>query len=149
MAKREFNALTRYFVAPSETQKESLTGAWLELADGILSVDPDISEETEEFAYYDLDGGIEEVVGTVSQAYEIEGHYNGDDPAQQLISKKEWSTGDKRLVWFKIEDTDGATYTGLATVTGVKIRGGDANGYRPFEATIRFKGTPEREPQIL
>lgn len=144
MVLRQFNADTKYFIAPGNTEESGLEEAWVELADGIITIDPDINEESEEFAYYDLDGGSEEVVGSISQSYSVEGHHDPQDPAQKIITEMEWKKGDDRVVWFKIVDTDQTTFTGKATVLEIKVRGGDANAYRPISCSIRFRGVPKQ-----
>ena len=145
MAKRQYNSATEYYIAEIiEGQEDTAPtiDSMMEIASGIQTMDPDINEESEEFAYYDIeDGGTEEVVGGVSQEYKAEGHRFVGDPAQDFIASKEWDAQD-RLVWAGIKDPDGTTYIGKATLKEIKVRGGDANDFQPIEFGLRFRGKP-------
>lgn len=141
---RLFNSATEYYVA------KLVDGAgepvFKELAAGIMEADPDVSDETEEFAYYDLEDGTTELaIGSIAHTYSFTGHRYTEDEAQNLIAELEWSQD--RKIMFKVVDQE-ATYEGEATVANIKLRGGEANGYRPFECEIRWVGKPERTPAV-
>lgn len=147
--RRMYNSDTEYGVleiTEENAEKAPTFKELKELAAGIMTMEPDINEESEEFAYYDIkDGGTEEVIGGVSQEYKGEGHRFYGDPAQDLIASKEWDAKD-RLIWFGVKDADETVYIGKATLKEIKVRGGDANDYIPIEFGIRFRGKPEITP---
>lgn len=141
------NADTQYHIAPYTTDGVEPT-EWLELAAGYTSIDPDASDNTETFAYYDLDGGEEEIVVNVPQTYSYEGHRFLGDPAQDLIANMEHEEGDARRVWHKVTDADEKVTTGVATVLNIKIRGGNANEFKPITHDIKWVGKPKVEPIV-
>ncbi|MCW6681612.1 hypothetical protein NHG29_01865 [Aerococcaceae bacterium NML160702] len=142
--KRQMNYQTRYFIALATLAKEALSDQWKELAEGIQTMEEESDVKSEKFEYYAHQGSSEEVVGSVSKKYKVTGHRLVGDSAQDEIAKKEWSTGDECIVWFKILEPDNTYYIGKATVLNVKVRSGDANGFAPFECEIAFNGKPEK-----
>ncbi|MCW6663955.1 hypothetical protein NHG23_08670 [Aerococcaceae bacterium NML190073] len=142
--KRQMNYQTRYFIAPATLEKTALRDQWKELAEGIQSIEEESDVKSEKFEYYAHRGSSEEVVGSVSRKYKVTGHRLVGDEAQDEIAKKEWETGDDRVVWFKILEPDNTYYVGKATVTSVKVRSGDANGFAPFESELAYNGKPEK-----
>ena len=142
---REFNSATEYYVAtPVEGELEP---DFKELAAGILEVDPDIDDETEEFGYYDIEGGGTELaIGRIAHSYTVSGHRFVEDEAQNVIAALEWEQ-EGRVIPFRILDSD-YTYEGEATVSNIKLRGGESNDYRPFECEIRWVRKPDRTPTV-
>ena len=60
-----------------------------------------------------------------------------------------FKTGDERNVWFKVVDADGKTqYVGVATVSGIKIGGGEASEYEAFECTISWNAAPKQSAVV-
>ena len=137
---RKKNALTEYHVAENAEEVES--AEWLRLAKHISAVNDDSDEEIEEAGWYDGDGTKEDDVISVKKKYAFEGLSDGTDPAQTLIAGLEFETGEGRKIFFKITRTNGKTYAGPATVTDIKVTGGEATEYAPFSCTIGFDRKP-------
>ena len=72
-----------------------------------------------------------------------------EDEAQAIVAAMRFKTGDDRNVWFKVVDADGKTqYVGVATVSGIKIGGGDASEYETFECTISWNVAPKQSAVV-
>lgn len=136
---REKNALTKYYVGDLE-EKE----ADLRLAKWIREVEDDSDEEVEDEAYYDGDGTPEEDVTSVKKKYTFEGMYDDADEGMKFIADLEFETGEGRKVWFKQERTNGDVFQGSATVTEIKVTGGEAQEYAAFECSIAWNRKPEK-----
>ena len=145
---REVNALTKFYMAPN-AEDAPVGEAWLMLDEGVITIDPDVSEETETFYYWSLNGDSEEVVGSVSQEYSVTAHRFVGDPAQDMVAEKEFAKGRDRIVWFRRLETNGDSYEGKATLKGIKTIGGDANAYRPLDFSVRWIGKPELTTEDL
>lgn len=136
---RKKNALTEYYVAPwTETEPE-----YNQLAKWISSVSDDSSEENEEQAWYDGDGTPETDIVSVKKIYNFEGLYDEEDPAMKFIASLELETGEARKIAFKQVRTDGTTLEGRATVSEIKVTGGEASEYAQFSCTIGWDAKPE------
>lgn len=133
---RKKNALTGYFVGPLGSEAE------LELAKWISSVTDDSDETTEETAFYDGDGTPESDVTSVKKSYTFEGIFDEEDPAMALIAEMELEVGEARKLQFKQVRTDGTTLSGKATVTEIKVTGGEASEFAPFNCTISWDSKP-------
>lgn len=142
---RKKNALTEYYVG--ELGDGGLEVDYLRLAKWISTVEDDTDEEIEEEGYYDGDGTPEEDVVYVKKKYTFEGMYDEADPAMQFVSEKELETGEGRKVMFKQVRTDGRTLEGPATLTEVKVTGGEATEYAAFECSISWDKKPEITPE--
>lgn len=136
---REKNALTKYFVGTLAEED-----ATLRLAKWISSVEDDSDEEVEDEAFYDGDGTLEEGVIGVKKKYTFEGMYDDDDEAMNFISGLEFETGEGRKIWFKQERTNGDVFQGPATVTEIKVTGGEASEYATFSCSIAWDKKPEK-----
>lgn len=136
------NALTGYFV-DAWNNASPPTNATLELAKWISTVTDDTDETTEDQGFYDGDGTPETDVTAVKKTYTFSGFYDETDEAQKFIAGLEFATGEGRKIAFKQVRTDGSSLFGRATVTGVKVTGGDATEYAVFECAISWDTTPE------
>lgn len=135
---RQKNALTKYFVGElSEEEPE------LRLAKWISTVTDDSDEEVEDEGYYDGDGTPESDVISVKKTYTFEGMFDEDDEAMQFIAEKEFETGEGRKIMFKQERTNGDVLQGPATLSEVKVTGGEATEYATFECAISWDKKPE------
>ncbi|MEH7236754.1 phage tail tube protein [Bacillus sp. JJ1562] len=137
---RKKNALTEYHVAPlpeGEVQPE-----YKRLAKWISTVNDDSDEETEDQGFYDGDGTPETDVISVKKSYAFEGMYDEEDPAMKFIAGLELETGEARKIMFKQIRTNGDTLEGPATVTGIKVTGGEATEYAAFECAISWDKKP-------
>ena len=57
--------------------------------------------------------------------------------------------GDGRKLWFKVVDADGKKqYVGVATVSGIKIGGGEAAEFEGFECTISWNSAPKESAVV-
>lgn len=144
LLRREQNYETVYAVAASAIGKDALSGALKSLLEGIVTIDEESDENVEAFEYWSHKGSSEEEVTRISKKITVTGHRMVGDEAQDLIAGMEFETGSKRDIWLSRKSRDGVTFIGRATVSNIKIFGGDANGYRPFECEIAWKGKPEK-----
>lgn len=135
------NALTGYFIGDISTVMPGTTPdyaalATLELAHYISSVTDDSEETVEEQGFYDGDGTPESNVTTVKKVFTFEGFFDQADAAMAFVETLEQKTGEGRKVAFKQVRTDGTVYSGRATVTDIKVTGGDATEFAVFNCTI-------------
>ena len=146
------NAKRKHYVAPwsaGNPTTEPLTDAWKWLADGVTTADVENDEETDDIAYYNGDGTPETTVVSVKYGYTFEGDYIKEDAAQKIIADMRFLTGDQRKVWFKVVDPDGKTqYSGVATVSEIKIGGGEASEFEAFECTISWNSVPKQSAVV-
>ncbi|HEM5101702.1 TPA: phage tail protein [Streptococcus suis] len=144
------NALRKHYVAPWTSDKvEPETDAWKWLADGVTTAEVENDEETDDIAYYNGDGTPETTVTSVKYGYTFEGDYIKEDAAQKIIADMRFATGEQRKVWFKVVDADGKTqYVAPATVSGIKIGGGEAAEHEAFECTISWNAVPKQSAVV-
>ena len=140
---RQKNALTEYYVG---TWSDLATEADLRLAKWISSVTDDSDESTEEQGFYDGDGTPESDVVSIKKSYSFEGMYDETDPAMKFIASLEFQTGEGRKIAFKQKRTNGDVLTGRATVTDIKLTGGEATEYATFSCTISWDTKPTITP---
>lgn len=141
---RQKNALTKYFVAAipnDETEPD-----YLRLAKWVSTVTDDSDEEIEEEGFYDGDGTPTSDVTGVKKTYTFEGYYDDEDPAMQFIASLEFEIGEGRKIMFKQERTNGDVLEGIATVTDIKVTGGEATEFATFECTIAWDEKPTITP---
>jgi len=136
---RKKNALTKYFVGP---WKDNETAADLWLARYISTVTDDTSETVEEEAFYDGDGTLEQDLTGVQKGYTFEGQMNHEDEAMAFIASLEFEVGDGRKIAFTQERTDGTILHGKATVTEIKVTGGEASEFPEFSCKITWDQRP-------
>lgn len=129
------NYLTKYEIGPNE---EGL----ITLGSGINNVDPSTDEDTDDEAYYDLNGGTETIYNSVTGAYAFSGHRDYTDEAQDFVRDKVYKLNE-RDCYFRVTEPDGRIVDGPATIGGIKPNGGDANARGDFEFTVTFTGTPK------
>ena len=146
------NAKRKHFLAPwlpTAPSTEPGNDAWKWLADGVTTAEAENDEETDDVAYYNGDGTKKTVVTSVKNGYSFEGDYIKEDAAQAIVAAMRFKTGDERNVWFKVVDADGKTqYVGVATVSGIKIGGGEASEYEAFECTISWNSAPKQSAVV-
>ena len=146
------NAKRKHFLAPwlpTAPTTEPGNDAWKWLADGVTTAEAENDEETDDIAYYNGDGTKKTVVTSVKNGYSFEGDYIKEDEAQAIVAGMRFKTGDDRNVWLKVVESDGKTqYVGVATVSGIKIGGGEASEYEGFEATISRNAAPKQSAVV-
>lgn len=146
------NAKRKHFLAPwlpTSPATEPSNDAWKWLADGVTTAEAENDEETDEIAYYNGDGTKKTVVTSVKNGYSFEGDYIKEDEAQAIVAGMRFKTGDDRNVWLKVVESDGKTqYVGVATVSGIKIGGGEASDFEGFEATISWNAAPKQSAVV-
>lgn len=146
------NAKRKHFLAPllpTAPATEPSNDAWKWLADGVTTAEAENDEETDDIAYYNGDGTKKTVVTSVKNGYSFEGDYIKEDAAQAIVAGMRFKTGDDRNVWLKVVESDGKTqYVGVATVSGIKIGGGEASEYEGFEATISWNAAPKQSAVV-
>lgn len=141
------NALTKYHVGDIPIAPEEVVD-YKRLAKWISTVEDDSDEEIEEEGYYSGDGTPEEDVIFVKKKYTFEGMFDEEDEAMKFIAGKEFETGEGRKIMFKQERTDGSVLEGPATLTEIKVTGGEATEYARFECSIAWDKKPEITPAI-
>lgn len=142
---RNKNALRKHFVQAYVVGEEPKEEGWLPLARHIASIGLEPNETTEEEAFYDGDGTLEETVTGVARAYTPVGHYNPENEAQELIAEMQDEVGDARKLWHRVVRADGKVeWVGLATALDIIAGEGDAPAYETFSCTIRFVEKPTR-----
>src|SRR5690625_764058 len=119
--------------------KEYVKGAepteegWLELEHYIRDITDSTDESTEEEAFYSGDGTPEETVTAIAGDYDVEGDYDPEDEAQELIAGKKYKTGEGRYLWHRITRSDGKKrWTGKASALNVVAGSGEASGHEVF-----------------
>lgn len=147
---RKKNALRKHFIAdkkPSHNKVGDVQSAdWLPLGKGITSLENDMDEKTESFADYAGDGTEHDEIIGVTPKWKASGKLDREDKAQALVESKEYATADDRKIWHKVVDSDGKNErAGLATLTDIKIAGGDASEYEGIEFTISHDEVPEKK----
>lgn len=143
---RQKNALTEYYVGEWTTPASEAT---LRLAKWISSVSDDSDESVEDSAFYDGDGTPESDVVSIKKSYSFEGMYDENDPAMAFIAGLEFETGEGRKIAFKQVRTDGTTLTGRATITEIKVTGGEASEYAVFSCSIGWDTKPTITPPVV
>lgn len=138
------NAITKYEVAPIPA--DSGEAAYVELAKWITEVNNASEDQTDESAYYDGDGTIEETITGIKEKYEFVGTYDAEDAGMKFIHDLKDKDGDDRKVMFRVTDPDGATETGKATVSNIMTRGGVASEFPVFNCTITRSEKPVKAP---
>ena len=146
------NAKRKHFLAPwlpTAPDTEPGNDGWNWLADVVTTAVAENDEETDDIAYYNGDGTKKTVVTSVKNGYSFEGDYIKEDEAQAIVAGMRFKTGDDRNVWLKVVESDGKTqYVGVATVSGIKIGGGEASEYEGFEATISWNSAPKQSAVV-
>ena len=142
---RNKNALRQHFVQAYEAGKEPTEEGWLPLAHYISNIGVEPNESTEEEAFYDGDGTLQETVTGVARAYTPEGFYDPEDAAQQLIADMQDEVGDNRKLWHKVIRADGKVqWVGEAMALNIIAGAGEASTFEEFSCTIRFIEKPEK-----
>lgn len=139
---RKKNALTEYHVGAIPAGDVGEVD-YFRLAKWVQTVTDDSDEETEDMGFYSGDGTPETDVISIKKNYTFEGFYDEEDPAMKFIADLEFETGEGRKIMFKQVRTNGDTLEGKATVTDVKVTGGEATEYAVFECAISWDKKPE------
>ncbi|AUR81266.1 major tail protein [Bacillus phage Wes44] len=120
------------------------TTAEMAIGAGVTGVDPDNNEETEDTYYYDGAGSATTDVTGFKMSYAFEGHRKYGDPAQDYIMALANKTGPARKVDdFIVTEPNGDKWNGPATISDIKLPGGDANSKGEIEWTISYDGAPK------
>lgn len=140
------NALRGHFIQAYTAGQEEPGEEWLELAEWITDVTDDTQEEVEDTAYYSGDGTPESEIISVAGAYNFEGTFDAEDPAQALIADMKYKTGVGRKVWHKVVSADGKKeWMERSTVTAIVAGSGNAAEYEAFSCNIRFDKLPKEK----
>ncbi|MHC5407338.1 phage tail tube protein [Listeria seeligeri] len=135
------NYLRQHFVGPLTAVGEYDEDNLKKLAKGISNIDPSSDEDTEDYQYYDGNGGKETEVTSASLAHTFSGNRYYGDEALEFIRDMLTNTGG-RTCSFKVIEPDGRIISGKATVSEIKPYGGDAGARSEIEFTITFDGMP-------
>lgn len=109
---------------------------------GITGIAPEFEEDSENIAYYDLNGGTSKFTKSVTVSYAFEGHRKYGDEAQDFMRKKLFKLSE-RSCYLKVEEPDGTIIQGPAKISDIQAHGGEANDPSEFKCTISFEGLPE------
>lgn len=138
------NALRVHEVQEYVKGAEPTEEGWLELAHYIRDISDATDEATDEEAFYSGDGTTEETVTGVAGAYDVEGDYDPEDEAQELIASMKYKKGEGRYIWHRITRADGKKqWTGQASALNIVAGSGEAAGYEEFGCTLRFNEEPK------
>lgn len=140
---RQKNSLTKYLVAD---RVETGEPDYKRLAKWISNVTDESEEETEDLGFYDGDGTPETDVISVKKTYTFEGMFDEEDEAMVFVASKEFETGQGRKILMKQERTDGTVLEGPATITDIKVTGGEATEYATFACSISWDKKPDITP---
>ncbi|MCM3223334.1 Ig-like domain-containing protein [Bacillus cereus] len=146
MRKRGFmkNHLFEYYIGPVSEFGDFAEDTLMRLGRGITTVDPDNSEDSEDYEYYDLNGGKETDVTSMSLSHGFSGNRYYGDPALEFIRNMLTKMG-ARQCSFRVIEPDGRVLEGVATVSEITPYGGDANARTTFEFKVTFVGLPRDE----
>lgn len=123
-----------------------LEGTLHDLGAGLSSVDVTGNEEVDQTPYLDGSGfGTSDVTGG-QPVYTFEGHRLYGDDAQDFIFGKRFTFGKDRRCEFEVEDPDGATISGEATLVNIDGPGGEANAKSEISFEVHFVGLPTLTP---
>ncbi|MGG5333832.1 phage tail tube protein [Enterococcus sp. AZ163] len=128
------NYLRKHFVGNT---KEDI----ISIGAGITAIAPEFEEDSEDFGYYDLNGGTSKFTKSVTISYAFEGHRKYGDAAQDFMREKLFKL-DQRDCYFRVIEPDGTTIEGPAKISDVLPHGGEANDPTEFQCTISFDGLP-------
>lgn len=141
---RAKNALRKHEIQEWIKGEEPLEEGWLELAHFITDITDATEEENDDQAFYSGDGTIERTTIGIAEAYDVEGSYDPEDEAQELIASKKRLLGDGRKLWHRITRADGKKqWVGPATVSNIIAGSGPASEHEAFGCNIRFDRIPE------
>ena len=141
------NALRGHFVAdydPVSTTPPADTD-YSELAKWITDITDDTDETTDDTGDYSGDGTPATEVTAIAERWTFGGTWDAADEAQALIASKKRELGLTRKVWHKIVQTDGDTYVGVATVTGIKAGSGAATDFEEFACVLNYDSIPAKQ----
>lgn len=136
------NYLRQHFVGPLTSTGEYDENSLMLLAKGISNIDPSSDEDTEDYQYYDGNGGKETEVTSATLAHSFSGNRFYGDNALEFIRDMLTKTNG-RTCSFKVIEPDGRIISGKATVSEIKPYGGDAGARSEIEFTITFDGMPK------
>jgi len=137
------NAKREHFVQPYIPGVDEPGIEWLKLGTYIETIEIDNNEETEDTGFYDGDGSIQTDIVSVTVGYGVEGYYDAEDPAQQMLADLEFDDGEKRKIWHKrVNPQKTKEWVGKATVADLEIGGGAATEYEAFKCKISWDGKP-------
>lgn len=140
------NAERQHLIQEYEKGEKEPGEKWLELANYITDIEDSTEEEHEDEAFYSGDGTPERTTVSIAEAYDVEGQYDPEDEAQELIASKKRKIGDDRKVWHKIVRSDGKKeWTGVATLSDIIAGSGPAAEFEAFSCNIRFDTIPEEK----
>lgn len=128
------NFLRKHFIGNT---KEDL----IPIGGGITSIAPDFEEDSEDIAYYDLNGSTSKFTKSVTVSYAFEGHRKYGDKAQDFMRAKLFKLNE-RSCYLRVVEPDGTIIEGAAKVSDIQAHGGDANDPAEFKCTISFEGLP-------
>jgi hypothetical protein len=135
------NFLRQHFIGPLTIDGGFDEDNLVKLARGISTIEPEASEETENFQYYDLEGGIETEVTSSSLSHSFSGNRFYGDPALEFVRNMLTNTNDRKCS-FRVIEPDGRILEGVATITEIMPYGGDANTRATLGFTATFVGMP-------
>lgn len=143
---RNKNALRVHEIQEYVKGEEYTEEGWLELANYITDINDSSEEENSDEAFYSGDGTPERTTTSIAIAYDVEGQYDPEDEAHELIAGKKPKLGDGRKLWHRITRSDGKKqWTGRATVSDIIAGSGSAEDFEEFSCNIRFDSIPEEK----
>lgn len=143
---RNKNALRKHEIQDWVKGEKPKEDGWLELAEYITDINDSTEEENEDEAFYSGDGTPERTTTSVAEAYDVEGQYDPEDEAQELVASKKHKLGDGRKVWHRVTRSDGKKqWTGRASLSEIVAGSGNAAEFEEFSCNIRYDAIPEEK----
>lgn len=138
------NALRKHEIQEWIKDEEPTEEGWFELAHYITDINDSTEETNEDEAFYSGDGTLERTTIGIAEAYDVEGSYDPEDEAQELIASKKRVLGEGRKLWHRVTRSDEKKqWTGRATVSEIIAGSGPASEHEAFSCNIRFDNIPE------
>lgn len=107
---------------------------------GIKTAETDFDEDSDDVAYYDLNGGTESISSSQTFPFNFEGNRKYGDQAQDFVRSK--MTSNDKSCYLEVTEPDGSVLSGPATMSKITPFGGDANDRSDYKFTVTFTGTP-------
>ncbi|WP_262315372.1 phage tail tube protein [Lacticaseibacillus parakribbianus] len=147
----EENFLSEYFVGKA-TSADAVPEDVAYIGDGIETIDVTQEDKKNSKSYYNGGGQETTTVTGSTRSLALSGDRSTGDPAQDLLAALADQTGAARNVWLReldyVQSDDGKSLeltkvrTGIATVSDITDKGGNATDPGAFKATLTYAAKP-------
>lgn len=115
---------------------------WATLGAGITTITPAAAETADTTPYWDGEGFASDDVTGKAITFQIAGHRNEGDPAQDFVASKFLVTGDELKTLARWTSPEGKVLVFVATLKAIVPFGGAANVKQTFSFTLSMDGKP-------